>query len=143
METISFFPSSGNVFCNESFIPAIGEGFFLWWKGSNLLESSFLLAETVTDLSGNHFLKTELILASGNHFLLLPQIFLKKFFIPAGGNTFSVQKKKYCFLLRTFFPASANNYSNYRVAYWQQFSLIFQIFLPKCKQLFRLMQTYS
>ena len=129
----TYFLSSGNHklfsfqwkrICNESFIPAIGEGFFLWWKGSNLLENSFLLAKTVTDLSGSHFLKTELILASGNHFLLLPQIFLKKFFIPAGGNTFSVQKKKYCFLLRTFFPASANNYSNYREAYLKFLSLL-------------------
>ena len=35
-----------------------------------LLDSSFLLAETVTDMSGNQFLKKDLILdilASGNH----------------------------------------------------------------------------
>ena len=34
----------------------------------NISESSFQLAETVTDMSGNHFLKTDLILASGNSF---------------------------------------------------------------------------
>ena len=55
---------SGNVFFNESFIPAIGEGFSLYWEPSTLLESSFLLAETVTNISGNHFLKRDLILPS-------------------------------------------------------------------------------
>ena len=68
VQTIGFFPSSGNVSFNESFIPAIGEGFYLWWKPSTLLESFFLLAETVTNMSENHFLKTDLILASGNSF---------------------------------------------------------------------------
>ena len=63
-----FFPSSGNVFFNESFIPSIGEGFSLYWKPSTLLESSFLLVKTVTDMSGNHFLRKDLILASGNSF---------------------------------------------------------------------------
>ena len=63
-----FFPSSENVFFDESFIPAIGEGFSFQWKPSALPESSFLLAETVTDMNGKHFLKTNLILASGNSF---------------------------------------------------------------------------
>ena len=58
------FLSSGNVFLNESFIPAIGEGFFSLMETVTLLESFFLLAETV--MSGNQFLKTELILAGGN-----------------------------------------------------------------------------
>ena len=53
---------------NESFIPLIGKRFSLCWKPSTLLESSFLLAKTVTDMSENHFLKTYLILASGNSF---------------------------------------------------------------------------
>ena len=53
---------------NESFILAIGEGFSLYWKPSTLLESFFLLAKTVTDMSGNHFSKTDLILANGNSF---------------------------------------------------------------------------
>ena len=55
-------------FFNESLIRAIGEGFALYWKPSTILESSFLLAKTITDMSGNHFLKTDLILASGNSF---------------------------------------------------------------------------
>ena len=38
---------------------------------------------------------------------------------------FSVQKKKFCFLLRAFFPASGNYY----LKYWQPFSFVFQIFL--------------
>ena len=45
------FLSSGNVFFNESFIPAIGEGFSFYWKPSILFDSFFLLAETVTDMS--------------------------------------------------------------------------------------------
>ena len=52
-----FFPYSGSVFFNESFIPAIGEGFSLYSGLSTLLEF-FLLAKTVTDMNGNHFLKT-------------------------------------------------------------------------------------
>ena len=60
----AFFLFSGNVFLNESIIPAIGEGFFSLMETVTLLESFFLLAETV--MSGNQFLKTELILAGGN-----------------------------------------------------------------------------
>ena len=56
--------SNGNVFLNESFIRAIGKGFFPLIKTGNLLESFFLLAETAMD--GNQFSKTELILAGGN-----------------------------------------------------------------------------
>ena len=63
-----FLPSSGNVIFNESFIPAIGEGFSFQWKPSTLLETSFLLTNTITDMSGNYFLKTDLILASENLF---------------------------------------------------------------------------
>ena len=36
------------------------------FSGNRLLESSFLLAEIVTDMGGNHFLKTDLIFANGN-----------------------------------------------------------------------------
>ena len=35
---------------------------------AGLLESSFLVGKTVTDMSGNYFLKTDLILASGSSF---------------------------------------------------------------------------
>ena len=42
--------STGNVFLNESFFPAIGEEFFSLMETVTLLESSFLLAETVTAL---------------------------------------------------------------------------------------------
>ena len=60
------FWSSGNLFLNKSFIPAIGEGYFSPMKTATLLERFFLLAEPVTLMSGNQFLKTELILAGGN-----------------------------------------------------------------------------
>ena len=72
----SFFWSSENLFLSKSFIPAIGEGYFSLMKTVTLLESFFLLVETVTAVSRNQFLKKELILAgktnflaSGNHFL--------------------------------------------------------------------------
>ena len=53
---------------NESFISAIGEGSSVHWEPSTLIESSFLLAKTVTDMSGYHFLKTDLIFANGSSF---------------------------------------------------------------------------
>ena len=53
---------------SKFFILAVAEGFFLQWKASILLECSFLLGETVTGMSGNHFLKTDLILSSENSF---------------------------------------------------------------------------
>ena len=37
---------------------------------------------------------------------------------------FPVQKEKYCFLPRTFFPASGNHYLNYREAYLKPLSLL-------------------
>ena len=61
-----FFLPSGNLSLNESFIPAIGEGYFSLMKIVTLLESFFLLVETVISMNGNQFLKTELILAGGN-----------------------------------------------------------------------------
>ena len=61
---------------------------------STLLKSSFLLTETTTDMNGNHILKADLILASGNNFLPLSQILFKKLFIPASGNTFFSTEEK-------------------------------------------------
>ena len=39
-------------------------------------------------------------------------------------TNFSVQKKEYCILLRTFFPASGNHYLNYKEAYLKLLSLL-------------------
>ena len=64
----ALFLSSGNLFLNESFIPAIGGRFSSLMEAVTLLESFFLLLETVTAMSGNQFLKTKLILAGGNWF---------------------------------------------------------------------------
>ena len=61
-----FFLTSGNLFLNESFIPGNGEGFLFLMETVTLLESFFLLAEIVTSMSGNQFLKTELIVGGGN-----------------------------------------------------------------------------
>ena len=41
-----FFLSSGNVFVNEPFIPAIGEGFFSLVEHVTLFERVFLLSKT-------------------------------------------------------------------------------------------------
>ena len=62
----AFFLSHGNVFLNESFIPAIGKGFFSPMETVTLLETFFLLVETV--MIGNQFLKIELILTGRNWF---------------------------------------------------------------------------
>ena len=77
-------------FFNESFIPAIQEGFCLYQNPSTLLEISFLLTKTVTDMSRSHFLKADLILTSENLFSsqwkpisFIPSVFFKKFFIQA------------------------------------------------------------
>ena len=56
-----FFLSSANVFLNEPFIAAIGEGFFPLLEPITLFESFFLLSKTV--MSRDQFLNTELILA--------------------------------------------------------------------------------
>ena len=130
-----FIPSSGNgfsgkykpqlffrrlemYFFNESFISAIGEGFSLYWKLSTLLESSFQLVKTVTDMNENHFLKTDLNSCQWKlTFQLVETIpfhwlryFSRSSLSQLVETHFPFQKKKYCFLLRTFFPASGNHY---------------------------------
>ena len=59
----ALFLSSGNLFLNESFTPAIGEEFFYLMETVTLLESFLLLPKTVTAMSRNQFLKTKPILA--------------------------------------------------------------------------------
>ena len=73
-------------------------GFFSLMDIVTLLESFFLLAETVTAMSGDQFLKTKRILAggilaSGNHFLSLSHIFFKESFIPVSGDAFFSPKE--------------------------------------------------
>ena len=74
-------------------------------------QTLFLLVET-------HFV------ASGNHFLPLPRIFLKKFFIVAIGNIFFSPEEKVLFFTWNFFTASGNYYLNYREAYLKLLSLL-------------------
>ena len=96
----------GNVFLNESSFPAIRELFFP-------VETDFM--------------------ASGNHLCPCLRYFSRN---PSSWLTethFSVQKKTYCCLLRTFFSASGNHYLRYKEAYLklllQPFYFIFPIFL--------------
>ena len=60
-----FFLSGGNVFLNEPFIPAIGEGFFFLLEHATLFERFFLLVKTDV-MGGDQFLNTELNLAGGD-----------------------------------------------------------------------------
>ena len=89
------------------------------------------MVETVTDMSGNHFLKTDFILDSGNSFSSQWKPFssiVTDIFQSSSSRLvethFSGQKKKYCFLLRTFFLASGNHYLNYREVYLKLLSLL-------------------
>ena len=82
-------------------------------------------------MNENHFLKTDLILASGNSFFSkwkpfssLPQIFFKKFFIQANENIFFSPAEKVLFFTENFSPASVNHYSYYREAYLKLLSLL-------------------
>ena len=91
-----FIPGSGNGLFHESFIPAIGERFSLQWKRSTLLESSFLLAKTVTDTSGNYFLKIDrpyscqwrLIFQLMETIFSIASHIFQEVLLPASGNTF-------------------------------------------------------
>ena len=76
-----FFFASTRLLSVKAFFPSGGKGKYFWTNPSfRLLERDFfsssnrllylrvffLLAETTTDMSGNQFFKTELILADGN-----------------------------------------------------------------------------
>ena len=99
------------------------EKYFLF-SGNRLL---YLRVLSVTDISGNHFLKTDLILthflARGNHFLPLSQIFFKELFIPARGNTFFSPEEIVLFFTQKFFSAGGKHL-NYREAYLKLLSLL-------------------
>ena len=62
----AFFLSNGNVFLNESFIPAIGEEFFSQMETVTLLRSFFSTSGNRHCYEWKPILKTELILAGGN-----------------------------------------------------------------------------
>ena len=79
----AYFSFSGNVFFNESSIPAIRELFFQ-------VETDFM--------------------ASGNHLCPCLRYFSRNPSSRLMETHFSVQKKTYSCLLRTFFPASGNYY---------------------------------
>ena len=71
----AYFPFSGDVFLNESSIPAIRELFF----------------QVDTDF-----------MASGNHFMPLPQIFFKEHFIPVNGKRFFSLKENVFLFIKNF-----------------------------------------
>ena len=112
VQTISCFSVQWKrIVFNESFIPAIGEVFSLYWKLSTLLESSFLLMENI--------------------FSIVSDIF-QEVFHPGKWKHIFQSRKKVLFFTQKFFPASRNHYLNYRQSYLKLLSLllIFQTFLP-------------
>ena len=95
-------PSHGNVFLNKSFIPAtaIGEGFSLLRRPSNLFESFCHLHEWKPVSEGRPYSWVVMeanFLASGNYFLPWSQIFFKDSFIPVSANPYFRLKEKVLF----------------------------------------------
>ena len=72
-------------------------------------------------------------MASGNHFMPLPQIFFKEPFIQVDGNAFFSPKENVFLVIKSFLSASGNHYLRYKEAYLklllQPFYFIFPIFL--------------
>ena len=72
-------------------------------------------------------------MASGNHFMPLPQIFFKEPFIQVDGNAFFSPKENIFLVIKSFLSASGNHYLRYKEAYLklllQPFYFIFPIFL--------------
>ena len=97
----SFFLPSGN----ESFIPAIGEGYFrlmktlLHLKGFFTSRNRHCCEWKPVFKDRNLFLLVETdFLARENHFLPLSHIFFKKFFIPISGKVFFSPKNSIVFI---------------------------------------------
>ena len=72
-------------------------------------------------------------MASGNHFMPLPQIFFKEPFIQVDGNAFFSPKENVFLVIKSFLSASGSHYLRYKEAYLklllQPFYFIFPIFL--------------
>ena len=110
VQTISLFFVLWKHF-NEFFFPSIGERFSLKWKLPTLLESSFVIVETVTYMSGNHFLKTDPIFASGNSFYsqwksfssIVSDIFQEVFHPDQWKHIFQSRRKSIVFYLELLF----------------------------------------
>ena len=86
-------------------------------------------------MNGNHFLKTDLNSCQWKLiFQLVETIFFHclRYFLRSSSSRlvetqFPVQKKKYCFLLRNFFPTSGKHYLTHRKAYLKLLSLLLEI----------------
>ena len=83
-------------------------------------------------MSGNHFFKTDLILASGNsfyivsgnHFFSIASYIFREVLHPGQWKHIFQSRRKSTVLLRTFFPASGNHYLNSRENYLKLLSLL-------------------
>ena len=106
--------------------------FPLYWRPSTLLDSSFLLARTVTDMSGNPFLRIDLIPAGGNSFSIqwnpffstVSDILQVVLYLCQCKHIFQSRRKSIAFYLEIF-SASGNHYLNYREAYLKLLATIF------------------
>ena len=75
----------------------------LYLRVLSILPKPFLICmETISYRQTLFLLVDPQCLASGNHFFPLTQIFLKKFFIPASGNTFFSPEEQVSFYLELF-----------------------------------------
>ena len=82
-------------------------------------------------MSGNHFLKTDIILASGNSFSSkqkpfssIPSDIFQEVLHPGQWKHIFQSRKKSTVFSQNFFPASGNHYLNYREAYLKLLSLL-------------------
>ena len=111
VQTISFFPVQWKrIFLTKPSFQLLEEGFL--FIGNRLLY--------LRDLSN---LANELVETIFFHWL---RYFSRSSSSRLVETHFLVQKKKYCFFLRTFFPASGNHYLNYREAYLKLLSLYWE-----------------
>ena len=100
-----FFHLMETYFWNESYIPTIREGFSVYYELSTLLESFFVLLETVTDMNANQVFKDRSCSSWWKLILWLVETiffpclryFSRRPSSPLMETHFSIQKKTSCF----------------------------------------------
>ena len=114
---LNYFAASGNhfrFFCQKKQFFRIVETYFS--TNASLLETYFLTNPSFQLLEKG-------FLFSGNRVLLI-LTFFNIFSSQPVKTHFSVQKKKYCFLFRTYLPANGKHYLNYKEAYLKLLPLL-------------------
>ena len=127
-----FFRLVETYFLMNSSFQLLQKHFPLYWRPSTLLDSFFLLTKTVTDVSGNPFLRIDLIPAGGNSFSsqwypffsIVSDTFQGVLYLCQCKHIFSPEEKV-LFFTQNFFSASGNHYLNYRKAYLKLLATMF------------------